>query len=547
MRIFAVIFLLLAATATAQTWDNYSDTWVATDGLGRTLPTAAEVGLPKADKFVGIFYFVWLEGKGPVYDITKILAANPAEPRWGPPGAFHFWGEPLFGYYRSDDEFVLRKHAQMLSDAGVDVVFFDVTNALTYDSTRETLCRVWSEWRRLGNRTPQIAFLANSHSERVVQHLYNDFYAKGLYPELWFHWLGKPLILASTDGVSPDVQKFFTFRQSWAWTKGHKWFGDGKDRWPWLDHHPQTPGWHERPDKPEQISICIAQHPISNIGRSFHNGKQPPPDQQRPVEGLCFAEQWRRAHAVNPQMIFVTGWNEWIAQGFVLSDHGPRPHSILGKPLKMGDTFFVDQYNMEYSRDIEPMRGGYGDAYYMQLVANIRRFKGARPQLPVIAQPITIDGSFDDWREVMPEYRDTVGDPVKRNHPGWKDQPPFVNNTGRNDIIAAKVSYDAANVYFYVRTKDPLTPMTDPDWMRLLVGNYVFRAEAPGDAKFAFCDNEMEVAIPLSLLGLDKLPATVDFKWTDNVPVSSDVSVFTTTGDAAPNDHFQYRAVLTVN
>ena len=169
------------------------------------------------------------------------------------------------------------------------------------------------------------------------------------------------------------------------------------------------------------------------------------------------------------------------------------------------------------------------------------------PQLPVIAQPITIDCSFDDWREVMPEYRDTVGDPVKRNHPGWKDQPPFVNNTGRNDIIAAKVSYDAANVYFYVRTKDPLTPMTDPDWMRLLVGNYVFRSEAPGDAKFAFCDNEMEVAIPLSLLGLDKLPATVDFKCTDNVPVSSDVSVFTTTGDAAPNDHFQYRAVLTVN
>jgi hypothetical protein len=30
------------------------------------------------------------------------------------------------------DEAVLRKHAQMLSDAGIDVVIFDVTNQITY-------------------------------------------------------------------------------------------------------------------------------------------------------------------------------------------------------------------------------------------------------------------------------------------------------------------------------------------------------------------------------------------------------------------------------
>jgi len=217
---------------------------------------------------------------------------------------------------------------------------------------------------------------------------------------------------------------------------------------------------------------------------------------------------------------------------------------MVGKPLKPGDTFFVDQYNQEFSRDAEPMRGGYGDAYYMQLVANIRRFKGAAPQLPVTAQPLAIDGKFDDWRDVMPEYRDTIGDPVRRNHPGWKDQPPFVNNCGRNDIVAAKVSYDAANVYFYVRTKDALTPSTDADWMRLLVGNYVFRAEAPGAAKFAVRGNELEVAIPRTVLGITKLPATIDFKWTDNIPVPCAPEQFTLTGDAAPNDRFSYRAKL---
>ncbi len=529
-----LLALLVTPVAPSQTWDTFSDTWVVADGL----PTASEVGLRKTGKFVGIFYFLWLEGKGPVHDITKILAANPSEPRWGPPGAFHFWGEPLFGYYRSDDEFVLRKHAQMLTDAGVDVVFLDVTNALTYDSTREALCRVWTAWRQLGNQTPLIAFLANSHSDRVVNHLYDTFYAKGSYSNLWFRWQGKPLILAPTDGVRAEVQQFFTFRQSWAWTKGHKWFGAGKDKWPWLDNHPQNPGWHEHPDKPEQISVCIAQHPTSNIGRSFHNGKQP----AQTTAGACFAEQWRRALEVNPPMVFVTGWNEWIAQRFIRGERGPG--AMAGKPLKPGDTFFVDQYNVEYSRDAEPMRGGYGDAYYMQLVANIRRFKGAAPQLPVTAQPLAIDGKFDDWRDVMPEYRDTIGDPVRRNHPGWKDQPPFVNNCGRNDIVAAKVSYDAANVYFYVRTKDALTPSTDADWMRLLVGNYVFRAEAPGAAKFAVRGNELEVAIPRTVLGITKLPATIDFKWTDNIPVPCAPEQFTLTGDAAPNDRFSYRAKL---
>ena len=30
----------------------------------------------------------------------------------------------------------------------------------------------------------------------MVQTLYDEFYSKRLYPELWFHWKGKPLVLA---------------------------------------------------------------------------------------------------------------------------------------------------------------------------------------------------------------------------------------------------------------------------------------------------------------------------------------------------------------
>ena len=41
-------------------WDTMSDTWAATDGLGRVLPTATQAGPPRKDRWVGVFYFLSL-------------------------------------------------------------------------------------------------------------------------------------------------------------------------------------------------------------------------------------------------------------------------------------------------------------------------------------------------------------------------------------------------------------------------------------------------------------------------------------------------------
>ena len=63
------------------------------------------------ERQVGLFYFLWLgeHGRKGPYDVTKILEADPKagdkpdSPLWGPWGAYHHWGEPLYGYYFSDD------------------------------------------------------------------------------------------------------------------------------------------------------------------------------------------------------------------------------------------------------------------------------------------------------------------------------------------------------------------------------------------------------------------------------------------------------------
>ena len=36
-----------------------------------------------------------------------------------------------------------------------------------------------------------------------------------------------------------------------------------------------------------------------------------------PAKGLGFQEQWDRAIETKPGVVFVTQWNEWIAQRFV--------------------------------------------------------------------------------------------------------------------------------------------------------------------------------------------------------------------------------------
>ena len=79
-RLFSGAGLFLACGAiglTQPAWDNFSDTWVATDALGRKV---AYHQAPRQDRKVGIFYFLWLgpHVRGGPFDIGKILTIDPA-------------------------------------------------------------------------------------------------------------------------------------------------------------------------------------------------------------------------------------------------------------------------------------------------------------------------------------------------------------------------------------------------------------------------------------------------------------------------------------
>ena len=140
--------------------DLRSDTWTATDALGRALPGFDECGPRKGNRVVGMFYFVTHNNNGAKqgpFDVTKILAADPEHPQWG--GGTHYWGEPEAGYYIMKDEWIIRRHARQLCDAGVDLIVLDNTNDHIYEDVFCFIADVFRRMRAEGEPTPQIACL----------------------------------------------------------------------------------------------------------------------------------------------------------------------------------------------------------------------------------------------------------------------------------------------------------------------------------------------------------------------------------------------------
>ena len=572
-----------------------SDSWALTDALGRKAASSSEASARRDDRYVAMFYWTWHQGtdrNASVRNITEVLRQHPEaindfnHPAWGVgserPGNF-YWEQPLLGYYRTTDPWVLRKHAEMLADAGVDVVFFDCTNgSLTWEDSYEALFKTWQQALEDGVDVPKVAFMlpfaATDASRKSLRQLYRDVYSQGRYPDLWFYWKGKPVIMAYPDNLVEDdtdrrIAEFFTFRPGQPDYVN----GPGRDdQWAWLENYPQN-GYVQTGDGGfEEVTVGVAQNagPMTHghcsafnlpgtFSRSFSQRNGFDPRMEGYLYGWNFQEQWDRAREIDPELVFVTGWNEFTA-GMWRKEHG------WSDPLS-----FVDQYNWDCSRDIEPNKGwgDRGDVYYVQLVDNVRRFKGMTPAETASAPKSIRLGAKGEWDDVTPRYTAYRGNTFHRDHDGAYNTH-YTDNSGRNDIVAARVAHDADNLYFYVETADKLTPSSDPAWMQLFIDadrskdtgwagyDFVINRVSPsaneavvercsskdgswlwetaGKAAYKVSGNVLEIAVPKRLLGFDSGAVDFEFKWNDNMQYPGSVMDFYVSGDTAPGGRFNY-------
>lgn len=575
-----------SATISYDNWDTYSDTWVAVDELGRKVAIAGD-GIDRKDKdedvSIGMFYYIW-HGYHNEYSrsVMELLDENAANPQWGADKQFHWASKPWLGYYKGGDRYVIARHMQMLTDAGVDFLFLDCTNAYWYPANVLAVMNEIDRRTALGLKSPKLTFCLNTKTPRTLNAIYDLFYKSGEYDRFWYYYDGKPLMLADPDAsdvsgnttytVTDEVRNFFTFRHSWAWMGG-----DNPNCWSWLENYPQQPGWTNTDDgkKIEQITVGVAQHAHTKIGKSYHNGQQPVYDEKGLCKetpyGLYFQEQWDRAMEVHAPVVMITQFNEWIAQRFIV-DETTLDRVRPGAQAVVGETYFIDAYNPEFCRDIEPSAHPLiRDNYYLQLVSNIRKYRGAN-EIPTPTADLTIDieGPFSQWDAETLEFRD---DPMDTEFTSATVQTSATLKRPTNDIVRAKVTQDDANLYFYVQAAETFYPFEESDfWMRLLLntdcdystgwngydhcvykdpdtGYYSLMKNAGGftwttiaRVEYREEGNEMHLRIPRTLLGLTA-KSDIDFKWVDNISDDPDVDIlsFISDGDVAPNGRFNYR------
>jgi hypothetical protein len=566
-----------------------------TDDLGRSLPTYEQTGNARPDRYVGLFYWQW---HGPLraageYNMTEFLASHPkfmdfaAYPPGGPKNPEFYWAEPLFGYYLSTDPWVIRKHLALFADAGVDFLFMDYTNSSVYDTELKNFLNVAEDLKSKGMPVPRLTFFLNHEPEKKVESMYVNWYKPHQHEDMWFRWAGKPLMMCPMPAdpsklkdptLLSEIQNYFTWRPTWANSKADNTPG----MWRFVADYDAKPA--TRPDgSVEQVIVnkstggpiwnSLKEGGVSAVKNVEHtaadyDSKWCLPDM---AQGIFFQNAWNHAMQIAPPIVLVTGWNEWRAA--VWDTPGVV---MLGRTTVKGQGHIVDEFNMQFNRDLEPMKGGYGDDYYCQFVENMRLYKGMLPPQRV-SDPISL--SMDDalsakqWSKVSPVYKAWKGNIANRDWDGTVKGSHYENHSARNDIVQAQVARNAQTVYFRVSTAADLSPATDPNWMMLFIKTnqnsksgwngfdlLINRTRKNGtvslerhtgdgwnwekitDVPAKWAGKDLVISVPRKYLtSAAQTSLDIEFKWADNLPENPDVMDFYSAGDTAPDGRFTYR------
>ena len=556
--------------------DNVREALCGTDALGREIMPAGETN----GKLVGIFYLLWLgndysdEGEPyfeGIYDMSKMGFEDIYSASGSPFLKMHFYAEPLFGYYNMQDYWVVERHVQMFIAAGMDFLAVDATNNNIYKEPLSVLLEILEKYRVAGYKVPKIMFMTNTRSNERVQQLYDFIYKDSRYKELWFcdtdegrNPEGKPWITMRTDEMVylPNaVRETFYIRAS-QWPNEP--FKD--NGFPWIEFQRPQPvhngvisvsvaqnaGMHMSDSVQYENSPNEIDYYNKNWGRGYTTEDKNSKD--RVAEGANFQEQWDVALASDARIVMLTEWNEWSALKLATTVEG------------VGNTVvFFDCATPEFSRDIEPISGFYGDNFYMQMIRNMRLFRGEQGEgISVQNAVISKSAVSETWNTVTSGVADFAGEKA-RSFINSDGSEVYTNTSKRNDITEIRVAQDAENVYILLSTAEDIIAGSDANWMNVWLKtdkstagyDYVINrsrtqnsatveklgadVQTVGEAQIAVSGKYIQFCIPKSLLSG---ATSFELKATDNVDFSADTMLLYTQGDSAPYGRLNYKFVL---
>lgn len=236
-------------------------------------------------------------------------------------GEYH----PLAGYYDPEDPAVLRRQLSEMRRAGIDLIIYDC-----FSTSRETLLNELP-----GDKTLKLLLseLANQEGEsrKLKLAMWLERYADDPSVEdyrfaldyikehmagqdYYYRYNGRPLVVTYLNGRPGETRaldqievenSFFTLRRIRPY---------GSDVWSYIENYPQMlrKGW---------MSVCPGYNSyLENAYQAKYMEKQDPPDldkiRKRALKadresGEFYKRQLLLAKRANPDIIFVSGWNDW--------------------------------------------------------------------------------------------------------------------------------------------------------------------------------------------------------------------------------------------
>ena len=577
-------------------YDNLNITGV--DALGRIIKAA---GAKDEKKSVGIFYTAAMgfhNNKG-IYDITKLLEEYGEElvfyqnSELSPENAEHWWGEPLYGYYKCADSYIAKKHIELFTAAGIDYIVLDVTNGWTYPIATGYLIEYIVELRRQGWDAPQIVYYMHSLNNKTVREVYSSMYSKPEYEDAWYKIDGKPVIIAYTDtekdkaeaatrGVtdfsSPDydplsqeiLDYFYFVEPRWpndtmgSLVNTPIYDPDKKEGYAWIEWTQPLPV--RNTSLGSYMNVSVASHPSIPFSFSITHGANNWSRAYNPVlgvdakngvmEGTYYQACWDQVIEKQPDTIMLVCWNGW---------------NVLKLPYQNGEYMYVDTVTLDYSLSIEMAKGAYEDNYYMQSAMNIRDYKFTGDAPAYEAQTIDINGSYAQWYITEAVYRQIGQKAYRRASSSIDNSIAYRTALPDNNIQEIRVAHDKDNLYFMLRTEKDITSRKDGElsWMNLFIGagkpalegwegyeyvlnrsgsensadivklNADFTGETVGQADMKIDGNRMFLCVPRSLVGMQN-ETEFYFKAADSVATPEDIMEYYVSGSVMPMGRLSY-------
>ena len=208
------------------------------------------------------------------------------------------------------------------------------------------------------------------------------------------------------------------------------------------------------------------------------------------------------------------------------------------------------------------MRGGYGDAFYMQMIQSIREFKKATEfTARGKSKKIDISAGLEQWSDIDNIYLPTANDNYFRDSFAIDNKIHYKTEPAENNITEVRVTHDNNNIYFLIKTENDITKNhRQPGWMNVLLSagepkkqgweSYRFVVNRRLEGSFdelncagttvtyrktdIFVDkNTMQITVPRDIIGADKTDGFY-FKVADSVSNVRDINEYYVSGKVLP-------------